>query len=247
MSEKNIDDYSSVKLTDTLDPAIEHNARFLNLCLKRGWVTGKDINLIFQLTKELLEIISSVREGDEAAHDQLRAIYKFVFPALYDISPEVMSEVVNKYRARPALERGWAIRQMMTVISEVIKPARESKDDIFKDEVRLDPDKKNKKGYRIAAKSFKSLRRDTATLRALAINALQEGNEAFADKDEKSLYRDLREVEKWIMANGDEGLRLSISFSTWGYLFYLPYSETWRKRQRNPGSGNRKDVRNKKT
>lgn len=161
--------------------------------------------------------------------------------------------LVERYHTRPALARGWRIRQLMGGLSWVVKPARAEAVSVLNGAVILDESedkghtiyslvlKKRIPTYELAKKHWMR----GVTLQNLAIRIYLEELQSlgFEGLDERALKRDMKEVEKWEQTLPPERRDWGILVVTKGKPnVHLPaeeYSDGWMRRKRGKSAKNK--------
>jgi len=215
--------------------------------VKKGKLSRKEEGWMDRIIEGLFPILIRAFQGDEAAETQLKAIDKLIYPDTYELPKTIIEDLAERYHTRAPLARGWRVRELMGGLSRVVKPARSEAKNILDGAVKL-RDESQCKGNTIYIQSLKKRvsTYETAkkhwkrgvTLQNLAIRVYLEDLQAqgFEGIDERTLKRDLKEVEKWEET-------LPSDQRQWGVLVVTPgkdnvhlpvgnYSEGWKQRKR---------------
>lgn len=187
-----------------------------------------------ELISGLIGLLVRAHVGDITARHQLEIIHTFMFPKQYEVPPNVVEALAKKHRSGHLL-RAWALRRLMSEISEVVIPAKSNAESILEGRVRLSPDADpNHSLYELVRTHLNNLKRGT-TLQMLAINIyLQKASNAdVPGLDERTLKRDLSRLRMWEETDKShmrEKTRFAKEKSGTSWKAQIPirkYSESW--------------------
>lgn len=219
--------------------------------IKKKKLSRKEHGWMSRIIEGLLPILIRSFQGDENAQTQLKAIDKLIYPETYELPKTVIGELATRYHTRAPLARGWRIREIMGRLSRVVKPSRSAAKSVLDGSIQLQDEskckgntiysqnlKKEVPAYELAKKHWMR----GVTLQNLAIRIYLEElqEQGFEGIDERTLKRDLKEVEKWEQTLPEER-------RNWGVLIVTPgkdnvhlpvgeYSEGWKQRKRSKSS-----------
>lgn len=171
-----------------------------------GALSPKEWQELSRLTLGLILVFIRARAGLEPAREQIDVLERFIFPRQYKLVHKV-KELAGRYRRSP-LARGWELRELMCKLASVVVPANGNRDtsSLLKDAVIIstEPHAKEHPLYDEAVRNWKR----GSTLASLAIRIYLEretAGKSEEDRDstlsERSLKRDLKEVEEWEKAD----------------------------------------------
>jgi len=200
---------------------------------------------IHRLVDGLADLLVFAAYGDKEALVQLKAIDKLIRPAVYEIPISKIREIVERYDTRPPLARGWELRRLMYFLSSVVEPLKHGHEFAPNHPVVMREDRPAV-FVGLADLARKYIRRNS-TLQSLAIQIylkqLQDEGVTGADQaiTERSLKRDLAEVEKWERnASQDDkfrrGLAQSVLFGDTA-IAWCGYSQGWKERRKKKKRG----------
>lgn len=200
---------------------------------------------IHRLVDGISHLLLFAAYGDKEALLQLHAIEKLTRAALYEIPLSKIEEIVEKYHTRPPLARGWELRRLMYFLASVVEPLKRGHKFAPNHPVVM---REGRPGIFVGLADLarKYIRRNS-TLQSLAIQIylkqLQDEGVTGADQTitERSLKRDLAEVEKWERnASQDDkfrrGLAQSVLFGDTA-IAWCGYSQGWKERRKKKKRG----------
>jgi hypothetical protein len=207
-------------------------------------IKAGEFDLITELTKvereELKELISGIiglivrrHCGDEIAYQQLNIIYKFLFPKKYEVSNTTIEQLSKKYQSGH-LTRGWALRELMYRLSDLVVPTVLDSENVLKSPVQLLPQADIEHPLYPLVKRF--LEKRGTTLQMLAIRIYMEMSNQTEDGgtiDERTLKRDLQRLRQWEESDPEHMRRkkeLTAAGTKVSWKALIPvrkYSESW--------------------
>lgn len=222
--------------------------------VKKEKLTDKEAGWMGRFTDGLLDILIRAHSGDEDAANQLKAIDKLIYPDTYELPKTVVDNLIKQYHTRAPLARGWRLREIIGGLSSVVEPVSQSAN-VLNGAIRLKDTAKDKGStiYSEVAKSrvsaYDAAKRHWkrgVTLKTLAIRVYLEDlqQQGFEGIDERTLKRDLKEVEAWEKTLPEEQRKWGVVVHTSGSPLHLPvgkYSEGWKQRKRSRTSTDNQD------
>jgi hypothetical protein len=211
----------------------------LNAIVKDGHAAGEYHFMASEIVSRLVLLVLLAGNGDERSATQLKAIKKLSKPEKYELSPNKIRDIVERYETSPPLARGWELRRLMSALSNVVEPVKKDTPYSQGQPIKL---KESPRAvfvglWDLARKHLKP----NSTLQSLAIRIYLESLQEKGITDEgeaitsESLKRDLRRAREWERAtNEDEKLRrgrhhgLSLSDDP---ITWYDFSEGWKERR----------------
>lgn len=211
----------------------------LNAVVERGSIEEEYHYIVSEIVGRLTTLVLFAGFGDERAATQIKAIQKLVRPEKYEMPPNKIRDIVERYETSPPLARGWELLRIMSGLSNVVEPLHKDKPYSQNQPIKLreTPRAVFVDLWNVARKHWKP----NTTLQSLAIRIYLESLQEKGITDEgeaitdRSLKRDLARVRAWERDTSlfeknrrgkYEGLSLSADPITW-----YDFSEGWKERR----------------
>lgn len=219
--------------------------RLLHQYVTLRLLTREEAELIGELFHGILVLSLRGHDKEPAAHDQLTAIRKFIYPEDYKLPLKDISKIANKYETKAFLAQGGRIREMMAELSWAVVCIEPGKN-VLQGKIKLCEREEavgTEEAYNLASRAFRRLRTKTTTLQSLAINVLRHQDPAFKKKTVKSLMGALRMVENWEQSKESlpqKNRQCWLPVDGGPPLLIPSFTEGWKRRKKGSG-GDRKD------